>query len=194
MNISEREPTLDSLPVRLQWCLLHLYILGICGILLAAFFVQFGLGDAPCTLCLLQRCCMILAALGPTWIIATATGTPASPLENLSRGFGISVIASVLGLTISARQILMHIAPGDPGSGIPIFGYHLTTWSFIIFWVILLISGTTLLFSRSLAPTAKSQLGRYSKATLALLGSLIFANVVVVFFTHGAFAPLVQTP
>ena len=181
--MSENEST-PALPARLQWCLLHLYILGICGVLLGAFYVQFGLGDLPCTLCLLQRICMIVAALGPTWIIATATRTPANPQENLSRGFGISIVASVLGLTISTRQILMHIAPGDPGFGMPLFGYHLYTWAFIIFWVILLISGTTLLFSRSLAPISKNRLGRCSKATLALLGSLIFANAVVIFFTH----------
>ena len=184
MDMSKRESTPDSLPARLQWCLLHLYILGICGVLLGAFYVQFGLGDSPCTLCLLQRICMILAALGPTWIIATATRTPVRPLENLSRGFGISIVASVLGLAIATRQILIHIAPDDPGFGIPVFGYHLYTWAFIIFWVILLISGTTLLFSRFLAPAPKIRLGRCSKATLALFGSIIFANAVVVFFTH----------
>ncbi len=46
-------------------CLIaHLNILTICGVLAGAFVVQFGQGEFPCPLCVLQRMAMMLCALG----------------------------------------------------------------------------------------------------------------------------------
>ena len=40
---------------RLELILFHVCILGICGVLIGAFVVQFAEGEMPCPLCLIQR-------------------------------------------------------------------------------------------------------------------------------------------
>ena len=169
---------------RISWVLLHLYIWILSAVLLGAFWVQFVWGEAPCTLCLLQRMCMILATLGPVWVLASPRRSEAEAWWNLNRGFGISILASGLGLLISARQVLMHIAPDDAGFGTPLWGYHLYAWAFLIFIVIILVSGTTLVFARRLVPAPASRQGHWlTRTTFFLFGGILLANIVVVYLS-----------
>ena len=92
----------------------HVWILGICVVLVGAFVVQFGAKELPCPLCIIQRMCMILAALGPAYIILEGRSRRAHGLSIMGSGFGMSILAAVGGMTVSARQVLLHIAPGDP--------------------------------------------------------------------------------
>ena len=41
-----------------------LALLGVCGVLLAAFYWQIARGELPCPLCLLQRAALLGAGLG----------------------------------------------------------------------------------------------------------------------------------
>jgi hypothetical protein len=45
----------------------------------------------------------------------------------------MAIIGALLGALAAGRQILLHILPGDPGFGSPVFGLHLYTWRFIAF-------------------------------------------------------------
>ncbi len=125
---------------------------------------------------------MILAGLGPVWILSQpASISREARLARWARGFGTSVLSATLGLAISLRQILLHILPDDPGFGSPVFGYHLYSWAFVIFIVILFCSGGCLIFTTLLAPAAP--VGSRSKLTLGtigLFGLLILANALVV--------------
>ena len=167
---------------RLGWMLPHFFLGAISVPLLAAFWVEFIWQEAPCTLCLLQRMCMLLAGMGPLWILSQqADPSRVAPLALWSRGFGVSVLAGALGLSIALRQILLHILPDDPGFSSPILGYHLYSWAFGIFVLVLLCSGGCLLFAQTLAPT--TLVGKRSKitwATIGLFGALILANTLVV--------------
>ena len=101
-------------------------ILGICGLLIGAYYIQFVKGEFPCPLCLLQRVAMLGVALGA--------------MMNLRFGihpahYGISILSAVLGACISARQILLHINTPGSGYGSPVFGMHLYTWALIAFIV-----------------------------------------------------------
>ena len=112
-----------------------LAVLGICGILLGAYYMQFERREFPCPLCLLQRLAMLGVALGA--------------MMNLRYGihpthYGISLLSAVLGACISARQILLHINPGDTGYGTPVFGMHLYTWALIVFVVSIILIGLML--------------------------------------------------
>ena len=155
--------------------------------LLAAFWVQFVWKEAPCPLCLLQRMCMILAGIGVIWTLTDkdAINRAVSPLR-WSQGFAISVLAATLGLCISLRQMLLHIAPDDPGFGTPVLGYHLYTWAFGIFVMILLCSGVSLMMTRSLCHTDDASRGlmlmRLTKISIWLFGLVILANAMVVGF------------
>ena len=114
----------------------HLYVLVITAVLGGAFWIQFGLGEFPCPLCILQRMAMILAAMGAAFNLVVGIRI---------RHFGMSIVASVLGLLISTRQILLHIEPGDSGFGTPILGMHLYTWAWIVFLSVIVACGVHLM-------------------------------------------------
>ena len=119
-----------------QFVILHVCILGICGVLLGALAVQFFGGEFPCPLCLLQRMAMILTLIGPVFIIVNAHRERMGGFSVWGLGFGMSIVAAVAGMAISTRQVLLHIAPGDPGYGDPVFGMHLYTWALVVFIVV----------------------------------------------------------
>src|ERR1700680_2384770 len=84
-------------------------------VLIAAFTGQILLNELPCPLCLLQRVLFSLLAIGP--------------ILNIRFGprpghYALSLLAAVVGAVVSARQILLHIMPGDPGYGSALLGYH----------------------------------------------------------------------
>jgi hypothetical protein len=86
--------------------------------------LQFGQGEQPCPLCLVQRSAMIALAIGP--------------LMNLMWGmrpahYAFAILASLVGGAGAVRQILLHIQGDDPGFGPAVFGYHLYTWAFVTF-------------------------------------------------------------
>ena len=168
--------------------LLLFFLWGLSLPLLGAFWVQFVWKEAPCPLCLLQRMCMILAGIGVVWIL-TAEGATNRVADQLrwSQGFAISVLAATLGLCISLRQMLLHIAPDDPGFGTPVLGYHLYSWAFGIFVMTLLCSGVSLMMTRSLSQTddasKSSMLARFTRISIWMFGLVILANMLVVSFT-----------
>jgi disulfide bond formation protein DsbB len=104
-----------------------LALFALIGVLAGSLHLQFGIGEQPCPLCLVQRSAMIGLAIGP--------------LMNLLWGmrpahYALSILAAMVGGAASTRQILLHIAPpGDPGYGPAIGGLHLYTWAFITFAV-----------------------------------------------------------
>jgi len=92
-----------------------LALYAIAGVLFAAFAMQFWLSELPCPLCLLQRVFFCAIAAGP--ILNLRYGPRASH-------YALSILAALIGASVSARQILLHILPGDPGFGSAVFGYH----------------------------------------------------------------------
>src|SRR6188472_1701260 len=114
-----------DLIVRLDDAFLLAVMLGVAGILTAAMALQYGNGELPCPLCLLER----VALLGVCFGI----------LLNFRSGFsgrntGCSLLFAVFLLIVSVRQSLLDIypRPGHAYIGSPIFGIHMPVWSIII--------------------------------------------------------------
>lgn len=102
-------------------------LLGLIGVLAGSLHLQFGVGEQPCPLCIVQRSGMVGLAVGP--IMNLLWGM--SP-----RHYALSILAAVVGAAGSTRQILLHIAdPADPGYGPAVFGWHLYTWALVTFIV-----------------------------------------------------------
>jgi disulfide bond formation protein DsbB len=170
----------------------HLNILVICGVLAGAFVVQFGGGEFPCPLCVLQRMAMMLCALGPAYVIMQARYGEVKT-SDFATGYGMSVLAAVGGACISIRQILLHIVPPDPGYGDPVLGLHLYTWALLVFVAEIIAAGVNLVFARELEPR-EAELGWSSRLVLLLLGAIIAANAVAVFAEEGLHWTLPDDP
>lgn len=117
-------------------------LVGLLGVLAGSLFLQFGVGEQPCPLCLVQRSGMIGLAVGP--------------IMNLMWGlrpahYAISILAALMGSAGSVRQILLHIQPDDPGYGPPVLGLHLYTWALITFVVAIAGISVLLLFPKQFA-------------------------------------------
>jgi disulfide bond formation protein DsbB len=161
----------------------HLEILILCSVLLGAMTVQFVGRELPCPLCILQRLAMMLAAIGAAFIIRSARGGELT-LAEFATGHGMILLAGLGGAAISARQVLLHIVPPDPGYGGVVLGLHLYTWALVVFLCLIGSTAVCLLFARWFTDgTAK--FGWWSSVTVGLLGIVILANTVAIFFEQG---------
>lgn len=144
----------------------------IAAVLAAAFVAQFLLHELPCPLCLLQRIQFAMLAIGP--ILNIRHGPRPSH-------YAASLLAAIAGAAFAARQVLLHIMPGDPGYGSALFGFHYYTWALIGFCVAIVAIAAILLVDNQFkpddtAPPAKA--GGFARAAVWLVIALIAANVV----------------
>ncbi|MGE3150190.1 MAG: disulfide bond formation protein B [Pseudorhodoplanes sp.] len=102
-----------------------LMLLVIAGILTAAMILQYGFGELPCPLCLLQRVALFGVCFGI--------------MQNFRHGFsyrnfGYSMLFTIFLLIVSVRQTLLDIypRPGHEYIGSAVFGIHMPVWSIII--------------------------------------------------------------
>lgn len=166
---------------------LHAWIIGYSVVMLSAFFVQFGWGEFPCPLCMLQRYGMFLSTLGALFIVMQArTGTLTAP--RYAQGLGMGIVGALAGGVVSWRQINLHILPGEPGYGEPILGLHMYTWALITFVIVLVYCGAMLMLmpkSIPVAPPVGSRLYRVSTIVVWVFIGLIAANVVAIVVLEG---------
>lgn len=175
-----------SVPPPLYW-LLHLWVLGISGILLIALIMQFAYGELPCPLCMLQRYCMFLSTVGPMWIIVQARRRQLTS-HLYQQGMGLAQLGALLGAVISARQVFLHILPGDPGYGAPFLGVHLYTWAFLAFCGVLTVCSIILLFAATIQDTDREETLAGSTITtcvIALFVAVLAVNSVMIVFLQG---------
>ncbi|MBA3958559.1 MAG: disulfide bond formation protein B [Parachlamydiaceae bacterium] len=111
----------------------------LCGVLIAAFGVQFILGEQPCPLCLLQRLGMI--AVGLSLLMNVFFGLNV-------RHYGMALMSALFGGFVALRQISLHVCPEFNKFGVPVLGLSLYTWSFIVFECVVLAVAIMLLLHR----------------------------------------------
>ncbi|WP_340674104.1 disulfide bond formation protein B [Microbulbifer salipaludis] len=120
-------------------CLNALALLGVSGVLWFAFVWQIVLDELPCPLCLLQRVAFAMVGIGLMLNVSFGS-RPAH--------YGIALLSTLAGMVSSARQVLLHIAPGDPGYGSPFLGLHFYTWALVAFFLLGLFIGGLLLLDQ----------------------------------------------
>jgi disulfide bond formation protein DsbB len=154
-----------------------LALYAIAAALLAAFYYQVVLGELPCPLCLLQRVGIAALAFGPVLTLRYGP-RPAN--------YGLVTLAALVGGGIAARQILLHIAPGDPGYGSALLGFHFYTWAFVCFAAAIAASAAMLLFEAQFeGEAAAPELGWFEQAAVWLVIAVTALNVVSVFLECG---------
>jgi len=151
----------------------------IAAVLTAAMVMQYGHGELPCPLCLLQRLAMLGVCFGL--------------MQNFRNGFsdrnlGYSLLFSVFLLVVSIRQTLLDIypRPGHQYVGSAVLGLHMPVWSILIamalitaFAVKLCVIGTE---DGAQPPDRKSPFGRIAMvlSLYVIAISLVnFGSVVV---------------
>ena len=160
----------NSLATTLSLWLNLLALLAICGSLLAAFYYQIVFNELPCPLCQLQRVALTLAGIGLMLNIRFGA-------SNIH--YAMILASALVGAATSLRQILLHIAPGDPGYGSALFGLHFYTWGFISFVVIIAFCALMLCIDRHPAkPSSRNTPGTIAKAVIILFFTLAIANTI----------------
>lgn len=100
----------------------QLALAAIIGMLSYAFFDQLYFGELPCPLCLMQR--MGFVVIGFALVLNIRFGAHASH-------YGLGIIGGLVGMMVSLRQVLLHVAPGDKGFGTTFLELHFYTWAFV---------------------------------------------------------------
>jgi disulfide bond formation protein DsbB len=140
------------------------------AILTAAMVMQYGFGEIPCPLCLLQRFAMFGVCFGLVEQLRCGAS---------ERGTGIGLIFSVVLLVIAVRQTLLDLfpRPGHDYVGSAVFGMHLPVWSVFIAVALLLGFAVRLaLFGGArFVPTAESLPTRRLAQGLAIYIAVICA-------------------
>ncbi|MCC4622492.1 disulfide bond formation protein B [Xanthomonas cassavae CFBP 4642] len=90
--------------------------------LLVAFYYQLILYDLPCPLCLLQRVGLISMGIG--FLFNMEFGVKGAH-------YGMALTGCAVTGSIAARQMLLHIMPGDAGYGSTFLALHFYTWALL---------------------------------------------------------------
>ncbi|MDI1352492.1 MAG: disulfide bond formation protein B, partial [bacterium] len=97
---------------------------------------------------------------------------------------GVMILATLLGLAVSIRQIFIHLGPHDSGYGTPFLGMYLYSWSAVGYLIILILIACALIFDKGFDSSYKTD----NKIVFALMGILlilIFTNGVSTFIECG---------
>jgi disulfide bond formation protein DsbB len=154
-----------------------LALYAISGVLVGAFYFQFAMHELPCPLCLLQRIGFVALAFGP--MLTLRYGPRPSH-------YGYLILAGAVGAMIAMRQVLLHIAPGDPGYGSVFMGYHFYTWAFVCFVVGIVASAVMLCFDGQFeAGESVPEIGLFERTAVWLVIALTLANLAGVLLQCG---------
>ncbi|MCX4525998.1 MULTISPECIES: disulfide bond formation protein B [unclassified Streptomyces] len=183
-------PLQGGLLGRVQYWFACFFVVGWAGVVCGGLFHQFGAGEHTCPLCVVQRMCMVLAALGAGHIVRTALRDGAVTGRDYMTGWGLALVAVVAGSFASWRQTMLHVLPGDKGYGGELFGLHLYVWAWILFQLSVVAIGVVLAFAHATADRAVPTAGPGAYRTVGLsalwfLGLVIAANLVAVFLEEG---------
>ncbi len=120
------------------------------SIMAFALYDQLFANELPCPLCLIQR-------LGFSAVMLALMLNSLHGPKPVYYGFGI--LSAVFGGAAALRQVSLHVIPGTPAYGEPLFGLHFYTWAFICF--VIMIIGFSIISSFT-AQYQSEQMSRYT--------------------------------
>ena len=127
-------------------------------------------------MCQLQRVAFTALAVGP--ILTLRYGPQPSH-------YALVIIAALAGAGIAARQVLLHVTPGDPGFGSAILGYHFYTWAFVCFAVAIAACAIVLLFDKQLTTAPAPELSGFERGSVWLVIAVTLLNAASAFAQCG---------
>lgn len=164
----------------------HLIVTLVVVIMAGSLVIQLVEPAYPCPLCLQQRMCLFMAALGPALLILRSHQKRyPDRVRVVSRMYGMTLMSCVLGLLVGGRQMIVHAA-GASAYVAPLFGLKLPAWGIIVSLCLIFVAGIHLLFVNKLVPIkppVKTHL--LSHLLVWFFGFLLLANVVLTFALSG---------
>ncbi|MCB2225533.1 MAG: disulfide bond formation protein B [Desulfarculaceae bacterium] len=142
-----------------------IFVLGIAGVLSGSLVIQFT-GEYPCPLCILQRLAFVLMVMGP--LLNLRFGVR-------QRHYAISLFAALFGMSVSVRQVLLHVVPGTGHYGFAVADMHLYTWAFVFFFVSVFAVGVMLAIHKEaeIVPEVVNQRDAYVKVAFGVMGLIV---------------------
>jgi disulfide bond formation protein DsbB len=160
-------------------------LLGVCAVLLFAFYWQLVRGELPCPLCLLQRLAFVGVGLG--FMLNVRFGSAESH-------YGVILVSALAGAAFAARQVLLHIVPDTGSYGSALFGWHFYTWALVAFFLIALYAAALLFIEAQFAEGVSDWRPSATAQALGWLFVLIaLANAVSTLLECG-FGPCPDNP
>ena len=142
----------------------------IAAIQTAALVMQYGFGELPCPLCLLQRIAMFGVCFGI--LVSFRNGHSA-------RDTGICLVFAVLLLVVAERQSLLDIyaRPGHAYVGSAVLGLHMPVWGAVIGIVLVIAFALKLTILGEEKDTGRHKLDSFP--TLSRLSTLVGGAVML---------------
>ncbi len=104
-------------------------LLAVSTIMAYALYDQLIANELPCPLCLIQR--LGFSAVMLALMLNSLHGP--KPVY-----YGFATLSAVFGGAAALRQVSLHVIPGTPGYGEPLWGLHFYTWAFICFVIMII--------------------------------------------------------
>lgn len=161
-----------------------LIVWGVSAALIGALFHQIAFHDLPCALCWLQRFAMLAIVVSQSYLLIRISRSQPVSLAETACAHGLSIVAALVGMSISLRQILLHILPDDPGYGGTVLGLHFYTWAFVLYFFSIAGSAIALALSNWLDREADTW-RRAARWTVGLVAALVLINWALVFAMQG---------
>lgn len=185
-GLAEQAPFADQTWQEASGVAAHLIVLFVTVIMTGALVIQLIEPAYPCPLCLQQRMCLFLAAMGPALLIVRSHQRRyADRVRMASSMYGMTLLACVLGLLVGGRQLILH------GSGVspyvaPLFGLKLPDWGIVVSLCLIFVAGIHLLFVDKLVPVKPPRRTHIMSHLLVwFFGLLVLANIVLTFGLSG---------
>jgi disulfide bond formation protein DsbB len=155
-------------------------LLGICLVLLGAFYYQLVKDELPCAFCNLIRVGFML--LGSGLLLNIRFGT------NIWN-YVLSAFGALIGSLISLLFMFAKAPAWTTPTGSAVFGLHMYTWTYILFTAAIMFCAVMLAFARGNAGPVPQQVGGIH-ATLRSIVTVAFiflvgANLVSAFLQNG---------
>ncbi|EAS63337.1 inner (Transmembrane) protein [Photobacterium leiognathi lrivu.4.1] len=148
------------------------------AILFIGFILQFVLNELPCPLCLLQRVGFVMVAFG--FMLNVVYGPQ-------SRHYGVVLIGALYGIATSLRQVSLHVIPGTPGYGSPIFGMHYYTWAFVLFAITIFGVAVILLLTNKDESHESYNITHFGRIVCVFAIVVVALNVIATFVECGPY-------
>ncbi|ALL39849.1 disulfide bond formation protein B [Serratia marcescens] len=166
MAISINFPKDNGLPIGMN----TLSLFGISAALSVAFYYQLALFDLPCPLCLLQRVGLILMGCG--FLFNVRFGIKGAH-------YGIALFGCVVTGSIAARQMFLHILPGDAGYGSTFLGLHFYTWALLSSIIAVVAIAVMMMLGKDRQVAEETfTVSLWGKLAMLLFALVIAANLV----------------